>query len=50
MDESTRQRIKYLVEHGELLPRTPTLSRNQALLIGGAVIALQMLQIAILLR
>lgn len=49
MDESTRQRIKYLTEHGGLLPRPPILSRAQALSIGAVVIALQLLQIFLLL-
>lgn len=50
MDEATRQRIKYIVEHGDLLPRAPSLSRQHALLIGAAVIALQLIEIGLLLR
>lgn len=49
MDEATRQRIKYLMEHGGVLPRKPSLSRCQALLIGGTVIVLQLVEIALLL-
>jgi hypothetical protein len=46
MNEIVRQRIKFLIEHGELNPEKP-LGRSLAVKLLGVVILLQLLDIAL---
>ena len=46
-DEATRQRIKYLVEHGGVMPQEPPASRRWLVAVGVAIATLQLLEIAL---
>ena len=47
MDENVRQRIKFLLEHGGVWSEDPPVTRRCLLAIGGVVIALELLEIAL---
>lgn len=47
VDEQIRQRIKYLVEHGELMPQEPPASRKWLLGVAVVIAALQIIEIGL---
>lgn len=49
MENATRQRIKYLVEHGELYPQEAPMAKSLAVKLLGLLAFLQVVEIAILL-
>ena len=49
MEDAVRQRIKYLVEHGELYPVEKHLERSLAVKLLGLLVALQIAQLLLLL-
>ncbi|MEY4402306.1 MAG: hypothetical protein RIR91_341 [Verrucomicrobiota bacterium] len=47
VDEAVRQRIKYLAEHGGVMPQEPPASKRWLCGIGLVIIALQVVEIAL---
>lgn len=47
VDEHIRQRIRYLVEHGGVLPQEPPVTRNWVIGFGSVIIVLQVIGIAL---
>lgn len=47
VDEAIRQRIKYLVEHGDMMPQEPPASRRWLCGIGAVIVVLQLVEIAL---
>lgn len=50
VDEHIRQRIKYLVEHGDVIPSEPPATRRWLLAVGIIIAVLQLVDIIIHLR
>lgn len=44
-DEVIRQRIKYIIEHGEAFPQEPPVSRRWVCGIGALIVGLQVVEI-----
>jgi hypothetical protein len=47
MEDAIRQRIKYLVEHGELYPTEKPLERAIAVRLMGAMVVLQLVDVVV---
>lgn len=46
-NEAVRQRIKFLVEHGEVMPAEPPATRRWLLGVGAVMVVLQLVEIAV---
>lgn len=47
VDEAVRQRIKYLVEHGDVIPPDPPATRRWLIGLGAVLGALQLVELAL---